>query len=69
MAIYHMVVECAIEHDGKFFIINRPPGKHAAGLLAFPGGKVEYKDSDLGADILRAAVKREVFEEYRHDLN
>jgi len=57
------VVECALEHDGKYLIIRRPAGVHAAGLLAFPGGKVDYTDGDANTNILLEAVKREVFEE------
>lgn len=56
-------VECALEHNGRYLFIKRPPGVHAAGLLAFPGGKVEYADGDENTNILREAVKREVFEE------
>jgi 8-oxo-dGTP diphosphatase len=56
-------VECALEHDGKYLFILRPAGVHAAGLLAFPGGKVEYTDGHENTNILLDAVKREVFEE------
>ena len=63
MEKFLVVVECAIEHDGKFLIIKRPLGVHAGGLLAFPGGKVEYKDGGEKKDILVEAIKREVFEE------
>jgi len=42
MKLYLNVVEVAREHDEKFLIIKRPESKHAAGLLSFPGGKVEY---------------------------
>ncbi len=54
--------ECAIEHDGKFLIIKRPPGKHAEGMLAFPGGGVEIEDG-IDFDVLANAARREVFEE------
>lgn len=60
---YLVVVECAIESDGKFLIIKRSEGKHAGGLLSFPGGKVEESDEVNSDDILRNAVKREIFEE------
>lgn len=64
MKKYYLVcVECAIEHDGKFLIIQRPAGKHAEGLLSFPGGAVEELDEAHHRDILRSAVKREIFEE------
>jgi len=57
------IVECAIEHDGKFLIIKRPFHKDAGGLLAFPGGQVEVQDTLHGGDILKFATKREVLEE------
>jgi len=49
-------------------IIKRPEGKHAGGLLAFPGGKVEEIDEQNEWDILRLAAKREIFEEVGLDL-
>jgi 8-oxo-dGTP pyrophosphatase MutT (NUDIX family) len=57
------VVECAIEFEGQFLIIQRPSGVHAGGLLAFVGGKVEEQDYIEGQDILKNAAKREVLEE------
>ncbi|MBS0649082.1 MAG: NUDIX domain-containing protein [Verrucomicrobia bacterium] len=63
MDLFIANVECAIEHDGKYLIIRRPAGVHAAGLLAFPGGKVEYKDGRENAQVLFEAAKREVLEE------
>ena len=57
-----VVVECAIECEGKLLIIERPPGVHAANLLAFPGGKVEYVDGQSN-EILTQAIKREIYEE------
>lgn len=54
--------ECAIEHEGKFLIIKRPPGKHAEGMLAFPGGGVEISDG-ADFDVLANTARREVFEE------
>jgi 8-oxo-dGTP pyrophosphatase MutT (NUDIX family) len=63
MKQYLIVVECAIEHEGKFLIIKRPQGKHAGGQFSFPGGKVEEQDEAENFDILRSAVKREIFEE------
>ena len=68
MKLYLKVVEVAIEHDEKFLIIKRPEGKHAGGLLAFPGGKVEEIDEQNEWDILRFAAKREIFEEVGLDL-
>lgn len=60
---YMVVVECAIEHNGKFLIIKRPMGTHAEGLLSFPGGKFENADGLNSPDALVQAAKREVFEE------
>lgn len=56
-------VECALDHEGKYLFIKRPAGIHAGGLLAFPGGKVEYTDGNENTNILLEAAKREVFEE------
>lgn len=74
MRLYLNVVECAIEHDGTFLVIEHPPTKHpsvshAGGLLSFPGGKVDPADESYPDDILRAAVKREIFEEVGLTLN
>lgn len=62
---YVVIVECAIELDGRFLIIKRPDNKEAGGLLAFPGGKVESADHNNNGsrDIMLNAVKREIFEE------
>lgn len=62
---YVVIVECALEHDGRFLIIKRPDNKEAGGLLAFPGGKVESDDhKNTGScDVMLNAVKREIFEE------
>ncbi len=68
MKLYLKVVEVAIEHDEKFLIIKRPEGKHAGGLLSFPGGKVEEIDEQHEWDILRLAAKREILEEVGLDL-
>jgi len=54
MKHYLLIVECAIECNGKFLIIQRPEGKHAGGLLAFAGGKVDEQDETSRFDILRA---------------
>ena len=60
-----VIVECALEHDGRFLVIKRPDNKEAGGLLAFPGGKVELEDhkKDDSSDVMLNAVKREIFEE------
>ena len=65
---YLKVVEVAIEHNSKFLIIKRPEGKHAGGLLSFPGGKVEEIDEHNEWDILRLAAKREIYEEVGLEL-
>lgn len=59
MTNYLVLVECAIEYQGKFLIIKRPENVHAGGLLSFPGGKVEEYDAiDDGSCVLENAVKR-----------
>ena len=68
MKLYLNVVEVAIEHDEKFLIIKRPEGKHAGGLLCFPGGKVDELDEKNEWDMLRAAAKREILEEVGLEL-
>lgn len=82
METFLVIVECAIQHNDKFLIIRRPEGVHAGGLLAFPGGKVDYQDGlsqntedhsdnneeQVAQDILLKAAKREVKEEVGLDL-
>lgn len=63
MKNYLVIVECAIECQGKYLIIRRPEGKHAGGLLSFAGGKVEEQDEANGFDMLHALVRREILEE------
>lgn len=63
MSNFLVVVECILEYQNKILVITRPMGVHAEGLLAFPGGKVEYIDGSNDKDILIEAIKREVFEE------
>lgn len=60
-----VVVECAIEYQGRILMITRLDGGHAGGLLAFPGGKVELEADNHGLahDLLKDAAKREVLEE------
>ena len=60
---YLKVVECAIEHDSKFLVIQIPQGKHTSGKLSFPGGKEDQSDHKNQWDVLRSAAKREVQEE------
>jgi len=60
---YLKCVECAIEYNSKFLVIQIPQGKHTGGKLSFPGGKVDESDQKNQWDVLRSAAKREVFEE------
>ena len=55
-------VEGAVVRDGEYLFIERGADEeHAAGLLGFPGGKVERTgDRD---DALEAALRREIEEE------
>ena len=54
--------QCAVLRDERFLMIVRGAGvKHAPGVLAFPGGKVEIEDGPT--DVLESAVRREVLEE------
>jgi 8-oxo-dGTP diphosphatase len=55
-------VDCAVHRDGEYLFIERAAGEeHAAGLLSFPGGKVEDPPAD--ADAFAATAAREVREE------
>lgn len=54
--------QCAVVRGEQILMIVRGPGvRHAPGVLAFPGGKVEIEDGP--ADILETTVRREVLEE------
>ena len=54
--------QCAVLRGERLLMIVRGAGvKHAPGVLAFPGGKVEIEDGP--ADVLESAVRREVLEE------
>ena len=54
--------QCAVFRDDRILMIVRGEDvRHAPGVLAFPGGKVEVEDGP--ADILEATVRREVLEE------
>lgn len=68
MKKYVKIVECAIEYQEKFLIIERPANVYAGGLLSFPAGKVDEVDENESYDILRAAAKREVLEEVGIEL-
>lgn len=64
MKTYLAVVECVIEYNNTFLIIRRPNNsQQAAGLLSLPGGTVEALDEVNAYDMLRSAIKREIFEE------
>jgi 8-oxo-dGTP pyrophosphatase MutT (NUDIX family) len=54
-------VEAAVYHDGRYLMIVRGTEEdHAAGVLAFPGGKLDY---EVMPDILERTAAREVREE------
>ena len=54
-------VEAAVYHDGRYLVLVRgDEDDHAAGALAFPGGKLDYA---VMADILEQTAVREVLEE------
>ena len=54
-------VEAAVYHDGRYLVLVRGDEEdHAAGALAFPGGKLDYA---VMADILEQTAVREVLEE------
>lgn len=57
-----MNVDCAVERDGAYLFIERAASEeHAAGSLAFPGGKVESPPET--GDAVAATARREVREE------
>ena len=54
--------QCAVFRDDRILMIVRGENvRHAPGVLAFPGGKVEIEDGP--ANILETTVRREVLEE------
>lgn len=54
--------QCAVFRDDRILMIVRGEEvRHAPGVLAFPGGKVEIEDGP--ADILETTARREVLEE------
>jgi 8-oxo-dGTP diphosphatase len=59
----HIVnVDAAVVRDGEYLLIERAADRgHAAGLLAFPGGKLEPPPEGDGE--VEAAARREVAEE------
>ena len=59
---YIVNVEGAVVKDGRYLMIIRGEGEeHAAGVLAFPGGKVE--DNERASNVLEETVRRELREE------
>ena len=59
---YVVNVDVAVARDGEFLLIERSAQEeHGAGLLAFPGGKLEADPGERG--VLRATARREVREE------
>lgn len=58
----YQVVAGFLERDGKFLLVQRPPGKKNEGLWEFPGGKVEKEET------LEEALKRELKEELGIDV-
>jgi len=59
---YVVNVEAAVVRDGQYLCIERATDEdHAAGALAFPGGKVEQEPRTT--DTIEATARREVGEE------
>ncbi|EST10437.1 NUDIX domain-containing protein [Sporolactobacillus laevolacticus] len=66
--MFLVIVEAAIYQDGRWLIIKRSEKeKHAAGLLALVGGKVDLEDHPN--DILEHAMRREIKEEIAIEVN
>ncbi|MEZ5704008.1 MAG: NUDIX domain-containing protein [Burkholderiaceae bacterium] len=55
--IVNVAVGILIDHDGRFLLTSRPPGKAYAGYWEFPGGKLERGES------VAQALSRELQEE------
>ncbi|HEX5166451.1 MAG TPA: NUDIX hydrolase [Thermomicrobiales bacterium] len=61
MVLVFVNVESAVYHDGRYLMIVRGEEEdHAAGMLAFPGGGLDYVEMP---DILEQTAVREIFEE------
>ena len=58
-----VVVAAVIEEDDRFFLTQRPPGVHLAGMWEFPGGKIAPDEGHA------AALKREIREELDTDVD
>lgn len=64
MSDYHHIVnvEGAIQKEGRLLMVTRSEKEdHAAGLLSFVGGKVEFETS--ADDPISLTLKREIMEE------
>jgi len=61
-ASYVVNVDCAVRRDEEYLFVERAAGEeHAAGQLAFPGGKLEA--APAAEDAIAATARREVREE------
>jgi 8-oxo-dGTP diphosphatase len=59
---YMVNIEGAVVKDGRYLMIIHGEGEeHAAGVLAFPGGKVE--DNEMASSVLEETARRELREE------
>jgi len=59
---YVVNVDCAVRRGEEYLFVERAASEeHAAGQLAFPGGKLE--DPPAGEDAVAATARREVHEE------
>ena len=59
---YIVNVEGAVIKDGRYLMIIRgEEEEHAAGMLAFPGGKVE--NNEMASRVLEETLRRELREE------
>jgi 8-oxo-dGTP diphosphatase len=59
---YVVNVEGAVVRDGEYLLIERAADEeHAAGILGFPGGKVEQPPG--GEETIRETARRELVEE------
>jgi 8-oxo-dGTP diphosphatase len=65
---YIVNVEGAVVKDGRYLMIIRGEGEeHAAGVLAFPGGKVE--DDKIASRVLEETARRELREEVNVEVD
>lgn len=61
--ILQVVVAVILNRQQEVLVSRRPAGKHLAGMLEFPGGKIEPGESPL------EALKREIREEINLDIH